>query len=185
MLNKSNFYHSFILVGFLLSALFTWGCDDGYSGVDYRQLEEDEKTLLGEFYASAMDTLVSQSKDTLDFRETTGLMFFEIEKGDGEIIGSGVEVSFRYKYYQLEMDEETGEAVLYDGGWSNYDSDYPVTYTTGNTGDGIYEGLDQGIRNMRLNGKAKMVIPSFIGTGDFNTLFAEVEVTAVELDYYD
>ena len=57
----------------------------------------------------------------------------------------------------------------------------PLTYIAGNTSS-VFAGLDQGIRFMRLFGKSRLIIPSSIGTGQYITLVADVEVTALELD---
>ncbi len=169
-----------LLIVFTVAVFFvTVGCNDNRNFIDYRELERLERELLQEFLDINLAEWTALATDTIDKRNESGLLYFEMLKGTGDSVRTGKQVSVRYTFYEIGRDDDDKPKLFYSS--SNATSMAPLTYIAGNTSS-VFAGLDQGIRFMRLFGKSRLIIPSSIGTGQYITLVADVEVTALELD---
>ncbi|TAJ08673.1 hypothetical protein DMA11_20975 [Marinilabiliaceae bacterium JC017] len=166
-----------VLLAFVL--VLSVGCEKN-NRKSPKQLLAEEMALLDEFYAKSDSFKVWVDRadgDTIDNRETSGLMYFQLEEGTGDTVQVGKMVGYRFQMYYLARDS-AGAPTLWDRG-NNYGQASPIEYMAGqpNPRNGIYTGLDQGIRYMKRFGKSRLIIPSPIGGGDYWTRIYEVEVT--------
>ncbi len=172
MRNLESITRFFIFIAII--GITVVSCDDPYKTIDYRKLEAEEKALLEDYLALKLDSLVGISIDTIHNKKN-GLIYFEMKKGSGDSILPGNVVGFRYFYYELARNDK-GEPTLYP--WqSNVYSENPLVYNAGNPSGMAFTGIDEGIKKMRKFGKSKMIIPSQIGTNNYFTIVADVEVT--------
>ena len=198
---------------FLVTIAFSiWNCEDQNGNyIDYAKLEAEERALLEQFYESKLDSLLSlavvldsvkvegsNSKvaviDTLDQRETTGLLMIRTFKSSPQTdtIKSGHEVAFRFTLWGIYKDKN-GESAIGDI-ISNRGSNEPISYIVGNYSNSYYVsyGIDEAIRNMQFGDKGDkctLILPSpigaqtFVNTGvmeqalTYTTIIADIEVT--------
>ncbi|WP_026475667.1 FKBP-type peptidyl-prolyl cis-trans isomerase [Alkaliflexus imshenetskii] len=179
MLSLKNTISRLLFVSAAALFFVTVGCNDNRNFIDYRELERLEKELLQEFLDINLAEWTALATDTIDKRNESGLIYFEMLKGTGDSVRTGKQVSIRYTFYEIGRDDEDKPKLFFSS--SNITSMAPLTYIAGNT-SAVFAGLDQGIRYMRHFGKSRLIIPSSIGTGQYITLVADVEVTAIELD---
>ena len=83
----------------------------------------------------------------------TGVYYLEIEKGDGQIVDNGDIVTIHYNLYNIE------DKLIE----SSFGSD-PLQFVYGN--NEMVPGIEEALGNMRVGGKATLIIPSTMGFGD-------------------
>lgn len=171
----------------LLAVLFTLaaagvGCDDPYGNrIDYSKLQKDEEELRLEFYEKERGKLMELSTDSVDKMAEAGWVSFEIEKGSTDSITVGKRVSFKYTYYYILRDEESGEPRK-QAGFSNIGSETLTTYTVGTKDTEVLAGVDLAIRHMYLYGKSYVIMAHSLAREDYYPLVAEIEIVAMDLD---
>ena len=102
----------------------------------------------------------------------SGLVFVQIEKGEGECPKVGDKVAFHYKGYYLN-------GKVFD---SSYDKLYPLIVKLGD--DAVIKGLKEALMLMNKGAKAKVVIPFYLAYDDmenapvppFSNLIFELEI---------
>lgn len=155
-------------------AMSATGCDDPYKSIDYGKLEAEEAALLEEFLDQELDNMVNAAIDTIHKKDRP-LIYFEMETGTGDSILPGNIVGFRYTYYELARNDD-GDPTLIPA-YSNLADEEPFYYQVGTPSGVALTGIDEGIKYMHHLGKSKMIIPSSIGSNNYITLIADVEVT--------
>ncbi|WP_430815986.1 hypothetical protein [Carboxylicivirga sp. RSCT41] len=168
-------------------------CDDNNNYFNVQEAIEAEQELLDRYYNEEMDNGMSRLDsttavvlDTIDNRFQSGLMLYHTHIGEGDSIGAYRTVGFRYKRYQIAIDttdnaDKTVEVLME----SNEFSISPFTFTTypvGGSpvaGTSVFPGINEAILEMRLFGKAKVVLPSSIADGQYSPHIFELEVTTV------
>ncbi|MFO7922260.1 MAG: FKBP-type peptidyl-prolyl cis-trans isomerase [Bacteroidales bacterium] len=129
---------------------------------------EHEKNLLDD-YIEENDITVTPTE--------SGLYYIEKEEGEGDLPGENASVTLHY----------TG--ALLDGRvFDETESDNPMVMSTGATN--IIPGFIEGIKKMKKNGKARLIIPWSIGYGaegssegiipPYSTLVFDIEVIDIE-----
>ncbi len=113
-------------------------------------------------------------KEDIDIKPLeSGLIFIEMEKGDGEPVEPGRTVKVHYEGRLID-------GTLFD---SSIKAGKPIEFEAGR--GQVISGWDEGILLMNVGGKAKMIIPSFLAYGKrgiqniippFSTLIFNVEV---------
>ena len=83
----------------------------------------------------------------------TGVYYLEIEKGDGPMVDNGDIVSIHYNLYNIE------DKLIE----SSFGSD-PMQFVYGN--NEMVPGIEEALGNMRVGGKATIIVPSTMGFGD-------------------
>lgn len=83
----------------------------------------------------------------------TGVYYLEIEKGDGAFVDNGDIVTLHYNLYNIE------DKLIE----SSFGSD-PLQFVYGN--QEMVPGIEEALGNMRVGGKATLIIPSTMGFGD-------------------
>jgi FKBP-type peptidyl-prolyl cis-trans isomerase len=167
-----NIYRFALVIAVL--AMSATGCDDPYKSIDYSKLEAEEAALLEEYLDQELENMVNAAIDTIHKKDSR-LIYFEMEKGTGDSILPGNIVGFRYTYYELARNDD-GEPTLYPW-YSNVSDEEPFYYQVGSPTGVAMTGIDEGIKYMRHLGKSKMIIPSDIGSKNYFTVIADVEVT--------
>lgn len=167
-----------LITSVIVGSIFMNACDEGYT-INTKKMIQDEQDLMDEYLKQVEDTLAEMG-DTINKMEEQGYLFFELEEGTGDSVEIGKKVGYRYVYYQIARDS-TDVATLY-AYESNYRSEKPVTYTVGapNAYDGIYEGIDLAIRNMKMGAKARVFITSSLWNNDYNPRAVDIEITYLE-----
>ncbi|MBO5848887.1 MAG: FKBP-type peptidyl-prolyl cis-trans isomerase [Bacteroidales bacterium] len=102
----------------------------------------------------------------------SGLVYIEIQEGEGDSPKIGDKVAFHYKGYFFN-----GE--VFD---SSYDKPYPLIVELGN--DVIIKGLEEALMLMNKGSKAKVIVPFYLAYGDmenapvppFSNLVFELEM---------
>ncbi len=103
----------------------------------------------------------------------SGLIFIEKEKGDGKPVEQGRTVMVHYEGRLID-------GTIFD---SSIKAGKPIEFEVGR--GQVISGWDEGILNMNVGGKAKLIIPSFLAYGKrgiqniippFSTLIFDVEV---------
>lgn len=102
----------------------------------------------------------------------SGLVYIEIQEGEGDCPQIGDKVAFHYKGYYFN-----GE--VFD---SSYDKPYPLIVELGN--DVVIKGLEETLMLMNKGSKAKVIIPFYLAYGDmenapvppFSNLIFELEM---------
>lgn len=155
-------------------AMSITACEDPYESIDYKKLEADETALLEEYLDLELENMVNAAIDTIHKKDSR-LIYFEMEKGTGDSILPGNIVGFRYTYYELGRNDD-GEPALFPW-YSNLTDEEPFYYQVGSPSGDAMAGIDEGIKYMHHLGKSKMIIPSSIGTNNYITVIADVEVT--------
>ncbi len=106
----------------------------------------------------------------------SGLYYYEVEEGTGDLIKLGDQVQIWYtgtllaNDWEFDSNEENG--LRYD----------PLVFIVGN--GSVIPGMDEGVQYMKKGGKAKFIIPSNLGYGAtvngsiprFSTLIFDVEI---------
>ena len=104
----------------------------------------------------------------------SGLVFVQIENGEGECPKVGDKVAFHYKGYYLN-----GE--VFD---SSYDKSYPLIVELGD--ELIIKGLEEALMMMNKGAKAKVVIPFYLAYDDMeNALVPPFSNLIFELEMID
>lgn len=113
--------------------------------------------------------------------ETTdsGLMYYDIEEGDGDTPETGGTVTTEFT---LWVREEDGDRFIVSSA-----DNQPITFRIGAL-DVVFAGWDEGVSTMQQGGKRLLVIPADIALGDAGggdippgaTLVMEVELTDVQ-----
>ena len=88
-----------LLIVFTVAVFFvTVGCNDNRNFIDYRELERLERELLQEFLDINLAEWTALATDTIDKRNESGLLYFEMLKGTGDSVRTGKQVSVRYTF---------------------------------------------------------------------------------------
>ncbi len=171
------------LVLLIVLSIFT-GCEETYKPIDYKKMEADEMELLAKFYetsGASWDSLLALSINTIDNRKTTGLMYLERVKGDGDSVLIGKQVGIRYSFYALFYNKEKVPTLYFM--YSNKDEKSPLVFTVGSASDEVFRGVDLGVQKMRDKGKSTFIMPSSISTQrEYYTVIADVELVFVQFD---
>lgn len=134
---------------------------------DMQRSEMEEEQLLNFIAGEGIDIEPTAS----------GLYYIETKRGDGPEVRSGDMVSVHYEGRLLD-------GIVFD---SSYDRGQPLEFPVGE--GWVIPGWDEGIRMMRVGGKATLIIPSYLGYGDrgagplikpFSTLVFDVELVDVQ-----
>ncbi len=150
-----------------------------------RQLLAQEQELLEEFLdmipsednpdnLNYKDYWTSLAVDTIDKSLETGLIYYELETGEGDKVIAGKEVGYRFVSYYINRNDTSNvpELVAYD---SNYGEINPVYYTAGD--DNQATGIDYSLRQMRKGGRSRAILPSTIAGTSYLTIVYDFEVT--------
>lgn len=132
--------------------------------------EMNEQILLSEYL---------EAKGIGNEHLVDGIYYVEIKEGKGKKARNGDVVFIHYKGYLID-------STQFD---STYEMDSPFDFKLGDPGQ-VIKGMERGIRQMKENGKAKLIIPSQLGfrekgssTGiipPFTTLIYEIELLKIE-----
>ncbi|TLX74690.1 hypothetical protein E9993_12295 [Labilibacter sediminis] len=157
----------------------------------HNQLVAAEMELLDEFLEyveeddnpegfTTKELLTDMAVDTIDHSLESGMIYFEMKTGSGDLPKAGTEVGYRYVSYRI-LEDTAGIARAFASG-SNYYQANPEYFTIGDDASslsyrGIYPGIVEAITNMRLFGKSTVIIPSPIGPGDYVSRMYELELT--------
>lgn len=152
-----------LIFGFLLTA----ACVNNETKNETTKEELSEDKLISD-YLKSIDTIVEPS--------LSGLYLIEIRKGEGVSPTPSKKVKVHYKGYFID-----GE--VFD---SSYDRGEPIEFKYG-VGK-VIQGWDEGLANMVVGGKYKLIIPSYLAYGDVkrgpipanSTLVFEMELIEVE-----
>ncbi|MFW6043232.1 MAG: hypothetical protein ACOC1E_01165 [Marinilabiliaceae bacterium] len=169
-----------LVAAIFLGSLFFKSCDEGYR-INTQEMMDEEQQLIEDYLEIAQDTLEDSSVSVIDSMEERGYMFFELEEGDKDLpVEAGKEVGFRYTYYEIVRDT-ADNAALYPY-QSNRGEDDPTIYTVGapSAYEGVYEGIDVGIRHMNFGSKARMIVSSSLWGNDYTPRVVDLEVTYIE-----
>jgi len=138
-----------------------------------KQLQEMERQEMEE--DGILRQYVLDENITVEPRES-GLYYIEVEAGDGDRVTPGSTVSVHYEGRLLD-------GTVFD---SSYERGEPFQFQVGL--GRVIPGWDEGLTQMHVGGKARLIIPSHIGYGDrgagdlippFSTLVFDVEVLEV------
>ncbi len=157
------------------------------------ELYAEEMAILEKFkktdtYKSWFDEaeLVADSSDATGRYQ--GLVYFQLKKGylvtyegdtvKGDTVLLGKRVGIKYDLYYI-MDSVGAEEPFLVKVASNMNSGDPVTYTVGSPDptQGIYTGVDLGVRFMNAYGESRMLFPSTLGGNDYVSRVVEVKIT--------
>ena len=117
-----------------------------------------------------------------------GLVYFQLKKGylvtyegdtiKGDTVLPGKRVGIKYDLYFI-MDSVGAENPYLVKVSSNMKTGEPVTYTVGtpDPGQGIYTGVDLGVRFMNAYGVSRMLFPSTLGGNDYVSRVVVVKIT--------
>ena len=127
-----------------------------------KEYEEEQKRLYEAEEAESLKRLQEEpariEKFVKDHNVTfapsaTGVYYLEIMKGNGAAVEAGDLVSIHYRLYNL--DDKLIE--------SSYNVE-PLQFVFGN--DEMVPGIEEALGNMRVGGKATIIVPSTMGFGD-------------------
>lgn len=127
-----------------------------------KEYEEEQKRLYEAEEAESLKRLQEEpariEKFVKDHNVTvapsaTGVYYLEIMKGNGAAVEAGDLVSIHYRLYNL--DDKLIE--------SSYNVE-PLQFVYGN--DEMVPGIEEALGNMRVGGKATIIVPSTMGFGD-------------------
>lgn len=169
-----------LIAAIFLGSLFFQSCDEGYR-INTQKMREEEQQLIDSYLDIVQDTLEESSVTMLDSMEERGYVFFLLEEGEEDYpVEAGKEVGYRYTYYEIVRDT-TGQARIYPT-HSNRGAEKPTIYTVGAPSpyDGIYNGIDLGIRFMNFGSKARMIVSSSLWGNDYTPRVVDLEVTYIE-----
>ena len=174
----------------LLAIIIFVGCETT-KYQSYSQLVESEMELLGEFLEyvepennpdelNNKDFLTDIAVDTIDHSLESGMMYFEMRTGSGDLPTTGTEIGYRYNSYRILEDTAGVARAFFNGG--NYYSTNPESFILGEDAQslsyrGIYPGIVEAIQYMRRYGKSTVIIPSPIGPGDYVSRMYEIEIS--------
>lgn len=88
----------------------------------------------------------------------SGLQYEDTQIGSGEIARAGYSVTVHYTGWLKTRDGSTGPK--FD---SSRDNDEPFTFRLG--AGQVIPGWDEGVQGMRVGGKRKLIVPSYLGYG--------------------
>jgi len=210
-MNKSKqnkLLRNLFLVSTLTVLVAMVGCET-YSYTSPQEYLDDELKLLNKFYSQVVDTVdndiertwlektTAESLDTLDHRQTTGMMLFHTKIGEGDSIKLYKRVSYRFSAYVVDTYTDTvivdGKTIINDltGMFlvnSNEYANSPVLYNTYPIGDsnsaygtGVPQGVNEAILNMRYGGECRVVVPSTLNNNvGYTTYIYDLRVTYLE-----
>ena len=116
-----------------------------------------------------------QAVDTVDKSRESGLIYFENVTGTGEPVTYGKEVGFRYYKWVIDVDEE-GEVGMYPSA-SNFGSKEADYFVVGAGSTAAPMGVQMAVEYMRKYGKSRVVVPSPLGDGRYQTAVYDIEIT--------
>lgn len=168
-----------LIAAIFIGTLLTNGCDEGYR-INTQEMMAEEQELIEDYLDIVKDTLEDASVMTIDSMEEKGYVFFELEKGEGDSVEVGKEIGYRYTFYEIVRDS-SDNAVLYPY-QSNRGSENPVVYTVGAPSiyEGVYPGIDLGLRFMHYGSRARMIVSSSLWGNDYTPRVVDLEVTYLE-----
>ncbi|MGM0532635.1 MAG: hypothetical protein ACQER7_14905 [Bacteroidota bacterium] len=169
-----------LIAAIFLGSLLFKSCDEGYR-INTQEMMDEEQQLIDDYLDIVKDTLQESSVTMLDSMEERGFIFFELEEGEEDYpVEAGKEVGYRYTYYEIVRDS-ADNTMLYPY-QSNRGEEKPTIYTVGapNAYEGIYNGIDLGIRFMNFGSKARMIVSSSLWSNDYTPRVVDIEVTYIE-----
>jgi len=169
-----------LIAAIFLGSLFFNSCDEGYR-INTQEMMDEEQQLIDDYLEIVKDTLDESTVSMIDSMEERGYVFFEQEEGDEDFpVEAGKEVGFRYTYYEIVRD--SADNVFLYPYESNRGAENPTMYTVGapSAYQGIYNGIDVGVRLMNYGSKARMVVSSSLWSNDYTPRVVDLEVTYIE-----
>lgn len=91
-------------------------------------------------------------------KTVSGLQYEDVKIGDGETARAGLSATVHYTGWLKSRDGSTGRK--FD---SSLDNNQPFTFRVG--AGQVIKGWDEGVQGMRVGGKRKLIIPSYLGYG--------------------
>ncbi|MBS2097523.1 hypothetical protein [Carboxylicivirga linearis] len=184
------------------------GCET-YSYTSPQEYLDNELKLLNKFYSQIIDTVdndiertwleksTAESLDTIDHRQTTGMLLFHTKIGEGDSIKLYKRVGYRYTAYVVGAYTDTvevdGETIVNDLTGMFYSSSneyanapmfynaYPITDSNSAYGTGVPLGVNEAILNMRYGGECRVVVPSSLNSNvGYTTYIYDLRVTYLE-----
>ncbi len=151
--------------------------DDAFAEEQQRIMQQqmEEDMLRAEQEEGLMLDYLEEEGITVE-PTPSGLYYIEKEKGDGTAAESGKMVKVHYEGRLLD-------GTVFD---SSYERGEPIEFIVGH--GQVIPGWDEGIGMMNVGGKARLVIPSYLGYGErgagamipaFSTLVFDVELVDV------
>ena len=137
-MNKTTMKRKILAATVLVVAFIAVSCDPG------KKYEEEEKSLIADYIARNNITVAPDSK---------GLYYMEINPGEGDLIKKGDSVGVYYKGWFLNGNE-------FD---TNMEEDTPFRFRVGSYF--IIEGWSRALTYMKLNTRAKVLLPSSLAYG--------------------
>ncbi len=167
---KSELFFDIVLVDFM-------GKDEyiKQQEIASEELMEQSETLAKKEEEDLQEYLEEKKIETKPLE--SGLIYVEIEKGEGEPVEQGNTVSVHYEGRLLD-------GTVFD---SSERAGEPIEFIAGH--GQVISGWDEGITLMNEGGAAKLIIPSFLAYGQqgvqniippFSTLVFDVEVVEVK-----
>jgi len=169
-----------VVVVFLLGVTLFTSCkkDDQKSP---SELYAEEMALLEKFKET--DTYkgwFDEAEMVIDSSDYNGLVYFQLEKGWGDTVLVSKRVGIRYTMYYV-LDSVGAEEPYLTKVMSNKGANDPLVYVVGNPDpyNGVYPGMDLGIRYMNCYGTSRILFPSTLGGNDYVTRVVELTITYI------
>jgi FKBP-type peptidyl-prolyl cis-trans isomerase len=137
-MNKTTMKRKLLAAAVLVVAFIAVSCDPS------KKYEEEEKSLIADYIASNNITVAPDAK---------GLYYMEITPGEGDLVREGDSVGVYYKGMFLNGEE-------FD---TNMEEDTPFRFRVGSYF--IIEGWSRALTYMKLNTRAKVLLPSSLAYG--------------------
>lgn len=156
-----------ILLSSLITLCIALGISscETYEYVDYKAMEDKEKQMLTDFYASALfDDLAKDSIRSVDGRsadKNTGWYLLVKDNGSGDKVVQGKYVGIRYTSYLMGYKKNATtniEEVAYIDTSYNYTQ---IDAYIWQTGLGDMKGLDYSVQQLNKYGKGVVIMSSF------------------------
>ncbi len=123
-----------ILLGTAVLVFFSLASCESNSYVNPQEYLDEEDALLQEFYETIIDTVnneprtwlektAAEAVDTIDRRQTTGMMLFHTKIGEGDSVKIYKRVGFRYTQYQILADTLDQPGLYY---YLKYRNSFPL-----------------------------------------------------------
>jgi len=135
---------SIIVMMFGLALLLATGCDPN------KKWQEQEKSDIQNYLYSIGDTVYTL--------KPSGLYYLDLTVGTGvsPVVKDTVDVKYKGSYLS---------GSVFGSNYPNYPDTTTLRFVVG--GGGILAGIDEGVRYMKVGGKAKMLLPSSLAYGPY------------------
>jgi hypothetical protein len=166
--------------------LFVSSCET-YEYVDYQAMEDAEKKLLDDFYASKLytDTLAPQADTIYRSKRDSinqGWVFLRKSKGTGDKLIAGKYVGIRFKEYIIKHDPK-GNVILSPLGDPNHNYGEMDAFMNA-VGSCSMIGLDSAFAVLNNYGKGMIImssnyweVPSYYSPGSYTPKAIDFEIT--------